>query len=376
MNLRILAAALVLATLSPGYSQKADQKVDALKSDLNSVKNRRESLKTKLDATKREVRVVRGDVRAMDQQLGTLEDQLSETTSRLSDSRLEQSRLARELIAAGERLKEKRQQMQTRLRNMYVRGDASVISAFVGVESVGDLASRKYILERIANKDRGLFDEVVALREGISKRKRRTDELVVSIDSLAKKQQSQQAFVQEVRDQKNTQLRGLRGQQAQLERLVAQLNAEERSIEAQIASYQAGPGSQSLPAFTGRLSKPVSAPITSKFGMRFHPILKINRLHGGIDFGARSGTPIRAAGSGIVIKAEYSSSFGNMVVIDHGGGISTLYAHCSSIGVIRGQKIARGQVLGAVGSTGLSTGPHLHFEVRVRGKTVNPMSYF
>ena len=376
MKFRLFAAALTIALLSPGYSQKADQKVDALKNDLNAVKSRRESLKTKLDATRREVKVVRGDVREMDQQLGTLEDQLSETTSRLSDSRLEQARLARELVAAGERLKEKREQVQRRLRNMYVRGDASVISAFVGVESVGDLASRKYILERIANKDRGLFDEVVSLREGISRRKRRTDELVVSIDSLAKKQQSQQSFVLEVRDQKNTQLRGLRGQQAQLERLVAQLNAEERSIEAQIASYQAGPGSKNLPAFTGRLSKPVSAPITSKYGMRFHPILKINRLHGGIDFGARSGTPIRAAGSGIVITATYSSGYGNMVAIDHGGGISTVYAHCSSIGVIKGQRIARGQVVGAVGSTGLSTAPHLHFEVRVRGKTVNPMSYF
>lgn len=376
MKFRLFAAALTIALLSPGYSQKTDQKVDALKNDLNSVKSRRESLKTKLDATRREVKVVRGDVREMDQQLGTLEDQLSETTSRLSDSRLEQARLARELVAAGERLKDKREQMQKRLRNLYVRGDASVISAFVGVESVGDLASRKYIVERIANKDRGLFDEVVALREGISRRKRRTDELVVGIDSLAKKQQSQQSFVQEVRDQKNTHLRDLRGQQAELERLVARLNAEERSIEAQIASYQAGPGSQSLPAFTGRLSRPVSAPVTSKYGMRFHPILKINRLHGGVDFGARAGTPIRAAGSGIVITATYSSGYGNMVVIDHGGGISTLYAHCSSIGVIKGQKIARGQVVGAVGSTGLSTAPHLHFEVRVRGKTVNPMSYF
>ena len=77
-----------------------------------------------------------------------------------------------------------------------------------------------------------------------------------------------------------------------------------------------------------------------------------------------------------MITATYSSGYGNMVAIDHGGGISTVYAHCSSIGVIRGQKIERGQVVGAVGSTGLSTAPHLHFEVRVRGKTVNPMSYF
>ena len=376
MNLRLLAVALALCSLSPGYSQRANPKVNALKNDLNSVKSRRSSIKTKLDATRRAVRTVRGDVREIDQQLGTLEDQLAETSARLTDSRLEQARLARELVAAGERLVEKREQLRKRLRNMYMRGDAATVSAFVGVESVGDLASRKYIIERIASRDRALFDEVASLRKGISSRKRRTDQLVIGIDTLAKKQQSQQSFVQEVRDQKNSQLHDLRGKQADLERLVAQLDAEQISIQAQIASYQAGPGSQRLPAFTGRLSKPVSSPITSKFGMRFHPILKITRMHAGVDFGARSGTSIHSAGSGVVITARYSSSYGNMVVVDHGGGISTLYAHCSSIGVIAGQKIQRGQVLGAVGSTGLATGPHLHFEVRVHGRAVNPLSYF
>ncbi|MCB8931953.1 MAG: peptidoglycan DD-metalloendopeptidase family protein [Fimbriimonadaceae bacterium] len=373
MRIRVVVAAALVLVLGPGFGQQA--KVNNLKSDLKSVRGKRESIKRQLDSTRAQVRSVRVDLREIDQQLGTLENKLNDTTARLSDSRSEQTRLARELEEASAQLEVQREQLRHRLRTIYMRGDASFISALAGVDSVGELASRKYLLERIASKDRSLFNGIVELRQGISKRKARADELVVRIDKLAREQQAQQAFVQQVRDEKNANLRDLRGKQSDLEKLIAQLDAEERSIAAQIAAYQSSSGSANLPKYAGRMIKPVNAPITSKFGMRFHPILKVNRLHAGIDFGTKSGTPIRAAAPGVVIAAQYNRSYGNMVVIDHGGGISTLYGHCSSIGVLAGQKVQQGQVIAAVGSTGLSTAPHLHFEVRVGGKPVNPLSY-
>ena len=115
--------------------------------------------------------------------------------------------------------------------------------------------------------------------------------------------------------------------------------------------------------------------ITSPFGNRLHPILKIYKFHSGIDIGASYGTNILAANSGTVIKAGYNSSYGYMVMIDHGGGIVTLYAHSSKLLVSTGDVVARGQVIALIGSTGRSTGPHLHFEVRVNGAYQNPLNY-
>ncbi|HVI41383.1 MAG TPA: M23 family metallopeptidase, partial [Anaerovoracaceae bacterium] len=118
-----------------------------------------------------------------------------------------------------------------------------------------------------------------------------------------------------------------------------------------------------------------STRVTSEFGMRYHPILKVNKMHTGIDIGAASGTKVLAANSGTVIKAGWNNSYGNVVMIDHGGGIVTLYAHNSKLLVSTGDVVAKGQNISLVGSTGNSTGPHIHFEVRVNGEYKNPRDW-
>jgi murein DD-endopeptidase MepM/ murein hydrolase activator NlpD len=129
---------------------------------------------------------------------------------------------------------------------------------------------------------------------------------------------------------------------------------------------------------SGRLLRPVDGPVTSPFGDRDHPVTGEHRHHDGVDLAAAQGTPIRAAGDGVVSFVGVQSGYGNVVVIDHpgpGGGIQTVYAHQSRIGVAQGEHVGRGQVIGAVGSTGVSTGPHLHFEVREGGRAVDPVPY-
>jgi len=125
----------------------------------------------------------------------------------------------------------------------------------------------------------------------------------------------------------------------------------------------------------GRFSLPVDGPIGSRFGPRTHPIYGGTRMHNGVDIGASSGTPIKAADSGTVVMAGSNGGYGNWTLIDHGGGLATGYAHQSSIGVRVGQRVTRGEIIGRVGSTGASTGPHLHWEVRVNGNPVNPMGW-
>ncbi|MFZ4515437.1 MAG: peptidoglycan DD-metalloendopeptidase family protein [Acidimicrobiia bacterium] len=152
------------------------------------------------------------------------------------------------------------------------------------------------------------------------------------------------------------------------EREIAVLRVESETIASQLGTASSG-------TKPNRLLRPVSAPITSSFGPRKHPIFGTVRNHDGIDFGAGMGTPIKAAAGGTVVRAGVLNGYGNVIVLDHGGGISTLYAHQSRFAVSSGERVAVGQVIGYVGSTGFSTGPHLHFEVRLNGRPVDPLEY-
>ena len=162
--------------------------------------------------------------------------------------------------------------------------------------------------------------------------------------------------------------------QAEHEARIASLRRESDDIAAMLRARQAS--QQVTVSGRGVLGSPLASPvISSRFGNRVHPIFGTSRLHAGVDFSAGTGTPILAAGNGTVVYAGWKGGYGNAVVIDHGGALATLYAHQSRIAVANGQAVKRGQVIGYVGSTGFSTGPHLHFEVRVNGTPVDPLRY-
>jgi len=165
--------------------------------------------------------------------------------------------------------------------------------------------------------------------------------------------------------------------QREINALVAEL-ARQQELERQrrLREQQRGQGGSGGGAVTGtgELMWPTSGPVTSHFGVRRHPVFGDMRQHNGIDIGARHGATVVAADSGTVITSTYNSSYGNYIVISHGNGITTLYAHLSSRSVSSGSSVSKGQQIGLVGSTGISTGPHLHFEVSVNGTRVNPLT--
>ncbi|NIM04406.1 MAG: peptidoglycan DD-metalloendopeptidase family protein [Armatimonadetes bacterium] len=158
------------------------------------------------------------------------------------------------------------------------------------------------------------------------------------------------------------------------ERALAELEQNSREVEALLQRLQTtktGRERLSQP-FTGKFKQPVEGRISSGFGYRTHPIFKVRKMHTGVDIAAPHRTRIRAAAAGLVIHAKRWGGYGKCILIDHGGGLATLYAHCSSLAVSVGERVKQGQVIGRVGSTGISTGPHLHFEVRRNGKPVDP----
>ncbi len=372
-----LAVICVLLLALPSSSQTSKPKsVAKLKQHLSKVQSKKSALKQQIKSKQRKAKAVMGDIQQVDSKLTTLEDQLGTTTERLGAGRKEQAKIKSDLIKATAQLALRQAQVRSRLRSMYMQGDSNSAAALIKARDLGDLATRRAILERIAEYDKRLFEEVRVLQATVASKKQRQDTLVQEIVELKQQQQSQQVGLKDARQQKKQYLVELHHQANEIRQQLDELDRESASLAAQIRAYQAsrrGTSSEVKP-HKGGLLRPVSGPITSGFGSRFHPILKERRMHTGIDIGARTGTPIHAAADGVVISATYMRGYGNAVVIDHGGGLSTLYGHCSRLFVSAGQRIKQGQVIAAVGMTGLATGPHLHFETRINGTPVNPLS--
>jgi murein DD-endopeptidase MepM/ murein hydrolase activator NlpD len=351
---------------------------------LLSVRSKKAELRVQLRKTSRAAHAVLGDIQAVDQRLSTVKDQLDDTTQHLGSSRVEQRHIGGELDAATTKVGQVKEQVRQRLRAIYVHGSGSVLTALVDSQSLGDVATRAYLMRTVARQDQALFAQYRGLRSEIADRKQRQDRLVANIDVLARRQESQTQELAQVRQDKGEILEGLRQKQSELRGMIEQFEADEREIGSQIAAFAArsrpargrGHGLVQLPAFTGRFMRPVEGRISDGFGMRYHPILHQYRMHEGVDIAAPAGTPIHAAADGQVISTSYMRGYGNVVILDHGGGVSTVYAHASRIYCSTGQQVHRGDVIAAVGSTGLATGPHCHFEVRISGRAVNPMGHF
>lgn len=193
-----------------------------------------------------------------------------------------------------------------------------------------------------------------------------------ALEPLRKEAAQAQKIAKDLELKEKAVVDSLKSKKAEYNRQIAKIVAESNALAQQIRNNQ----NTTIVVQPGRMRRPVSAAITSPFGMRTHPIYGDARLHAGIDFGASYGAAIGAAKNGKVIYAGTMSGYGNVIIVDHGGGISTLYAHMSSFAVSLGSTVTQGQTIGYVGASGQVTGAHLHFEVRSNGSPVDPMGYF
>lgn len=371
LGLILVLLAVLVVGVDSQTKPKGKKSVGDLKKSLTKVQANKRQVAASLRKIKRSAQAVMGDIHEADRTLSTVEARIDETEKVLTSSQKEQIRLKAELLDAQKRMDAKRAQAAVRIRQMYMSDNESGILALLASRDMGELAARKAIMEMVTARDRELFDTLHALHQEVSAKKARQDQLVTHVASLLRSRESDRSEIKTQKSKKQNLLSELKGQQRELEAAYAALDRESDSIGAQIRSYQSHSSGGGV-KFSGRFIRPSSGPITSGFGYRFHPILKRRKLHTGIDFGGPVGSPIVAAASGVVISAGYHGGYGNAVIIDHGGGISTLYGHCSRVFVQSGQRVSAGQRIAAVGSTGLSTGPHLHFEVRKNGTPINP----
>ena len=376
-TLLLLVASLAsLAQAGPTKAKSAS--VHALKGRLSGVRDRKSTLRAKLVQTRTQVKTVKRTIVVVDDGLQSVRASLAETHRELVVARRAQGVAAKAVLEATEEMEISRTRARLRLRALGKQGTANVLAAFVTAQSAGDLASRQDVMARIARRDHEIFARVKETRRRLAARKKARDAAMARVSLLESREKGQQARLREFRARKGQELADLGQEAAGLESRLRQFDEDEREIQRLIAIAnrpRPRPGRKPPTAFIGRFMRPVDGPVTSGFGMRYHPILHRTRLHAGIDFGAAIGTPVHAAGPGAVVAATRMRGFGNVVIIDH-GGVSTVYAHLSRIGVSFGARVSQGQTIGAVGMTGLATGPHLHWEVPRRRSGGQPDGTF
>ncbi|RGS73127.1 peptidase M23 [Mitsuokella sp. AF21-1AC] len=267
---------------------------------------------------------------------------------------------------------DKRQALGKRVRDIYIHGQISYLDVLFGAKDFNDLMTRMDLLKRIIRRDYNLVTEVAAVK----------DQLELAQAELEKDRETQAEQESRAHKARLDMEEKVGRQQALIERLKTdkalidqqyeELMAASRQVGAMIRERGDG-GVQA--SGSGAMIWPISGPVTSEFGWRVHPITGSQRFHSGVDIGGDYGQSVHAAQSGTVEYAGWISGYGNAVIINHGGGITTLYGHNQSLAVSEGQSVSQGQTIAYCGSTGNSTGPHCHFEVRRNGEPVSPYSY-
>ena len=383
----VLTAALFVGSLAPITVQaetieSAKKKAEQLKREKAQAQKEQSSLSAQLNKIIKDLKKAQSDVEAKEKEIAETEDEL--TAARIKEN-------------------EQYEAMKIRIKYMYENVDSDMIAVLLSAEDMADFLNKAEYVEQISVYDREMLVEfqriVKEIEEKEAKLKKEKEELLTLQDNLSKKQKE----VESLLASKNAQISDLESQIGENAKVLNALieaakEAERRRQEAEEAAKQeaennkrpsggnssSGSGSSggnykpggSVISGNGTLSNPCpGARISSEFGPRRAPTAGASTYHRGRDYAAPSGTPIYASAAGTVITASYNGVRGNYVVIDHGNGLQTWYQHASRLYVSAGQKVSRGQNIAAVGTTGVSTGAHLHYEVHVNGTAVDPRKY-
>jgi murein DD-endopeptidase MepM/ murein hydrolase activator NlpD len=362
---------LALPTLPGARGQGLWGRLRSNKAQKAATQERLKDIKAE-QATRRNVlSAAQRDARRAKEAYGSAKEQLATTRSRLRTAR-------KELAACTARLERHDAALCTRVKVMYEVGEPSYLEVLLDASSFSDFVERADYMQRVAETDAQLLvkftaekEKAKALRSRLEEAETRERREAAELARIKARHEQQAAAAERLLRQANS-------ERAAEEAQLAALEEASNEIEQMLAQVQRGQGSQADLRYSGTWSGWGSAPIqagyrvSSTYGYRIHPISGRRSFHDGVDLACSSGTPIHAAAAGRVVHSGWYGAYGIAVIVDHGGGWSTLYGHCTSAAVGSGQTVSAGQVVGYVGSTGYSTGPHLHYSVRYYGSPRSP----
>lgn len=354
------------------FADTADDK----RAELNDVRQRMEQMQTRKEQARRkaesasaELSEVMGSLNELQAQANNLQKKSDALQGKINDNQA--------------KLEKKQQEMQERmliyrkrLRDIYINGQINYLDVLLGAKDFSDFSSRMYLLQKIISRDLELLEKLKQDAAEINSRKEQLAVEMKEIKATQTELEAKKAKVNKLREQRAYMLYKAQEEEQSSQEEYERLLAISENIASMLRNMEnAGGGAPAGQGGTGQFMWPCNGPITSYYGWRTHPIFGTTKYHSGMDIAVDSGTPIHAADSGTIVYSGWLGGYGNCVMIDHGGGLVTLYAHNSALNVGEGQYVSKGAVVAYAGSTGYSTGPHCHFEVRLHGELTEPLNY-
>jgi len=340
--------------------------------ELKDIKQQLNTQKVLLEQAKEKEHNLVKEINTLDQEIEIISERISSLEKHLNQVLVLKKEAERRLMIAQNNLKSSRERLGEKVFFIYRYGNVSYLELLLGASDPYNFLTRYRFLSKLAEEDAILIKSVQEEMENVKKWKIELNNKEKDIKDTRNELLKQKDSLTKKKEERNRLLAKTSSERAEYEKALRELEESSRTLETLIKRLQQtakGPG------LVGNLFWPTNNRlITSQFGHRRHPIWGIDMFHSGIDIAGNYGDNIYAVSDGRVIYSGWQSGYGKVLIIDHGNGMSTLYGHCSQLLVNEGATVKKGQIIGKVGSTGWSTGPHLHFEVRKNGSPINPLS--
>lgn len=372
--------ALVLAlawhtAFGSGFSVARAGILDEKFSELEQMQKEIDEFRKQIDLKRRSESSVSKELEKLELELDLSQKELDYLMARIQYLSDRIAETQKEIAEVEKKTEDKKQLFSDRLVCMYKAGTTSYLEILLNSDSVSEFMARLYYLREIAQDDARLIEEYKVLRQELAEKKELLEKDVNDLTWARAQQEQKRATVASRSEDRERYLAELQQDRKKLEEALDQIERESKALEQVIRDLQAQGHQREKKEGLSMIRPADGGWVSSEYGNRWHPLLGRYKWHGGIDLAVNSGNPIKAAEDGTVILAARDAGYGLYVILDHGGGISTLYAHASKLLVSKGDVVTRGQTIALVGSTGVSTGPHLHFEVRVNGATDDPRKW-
>lgn len=371
-----LVLGMIAILISQSMGPISANELDRLRREQEALSREIQQQQQQLQRNQREIKTVTTDINQLEKNMDRVQNEIDDQKKRLADTEEKVKEVIGELAEAEEKLAFRTDALAARVKEIFINGQVNYMEVLLQSSSINDLLTRMVLLEKLMEQDVVLLEEIQAERYAIEIKKasielKRTEIIAIKLDTERKEKE----LLAKARQRQNW-LISLETSAESLEKALDDLEEDNKKIEKMIQEELAkrGTGGQGI---VGKAAWPTPGytRVSSDYGMRRHPIFRIKRMHTGIDIAAPMNVNVVAADFGRVMYSDWLGGYGKTIIVDHGKSTSTLYAHLNIISVKEGDQVTRGQVIGKIGSTGQSTGPHLHFEVRLNGSHTNPWPY-
>ena len=349
--------------------------IEELEQNKNEITIQMQETEEQIEEVQIELSGVMKELQNINEKISQYELEIQELSLRTDDLRDSIEKLEERLSISEASYNEQKQMIEERMVTVYEAGETTYLDVLLSSRSLSEFISNYYLVTEIIKFDVQILEDVERESRAIQANKKELERQREQLKSARNNRERTAIVLENTKVIRNNYMSKLSGEEQKLQEAYDEYEQLIREIESEIlmlalanldSEYNGGIMAWPTPGYTR---------ITSPFGMRVHPIDGLYKMHTGVDIAAPTGTPFIAVSDGIVVKAGWQGAYGNMVMVDHGGGVSTVYGHGTDILVTLGQEVKRGEPVMTIGSTGYSTGPHAHFEVRINGKTVDPLNY-